>query len=198
MATPNQRTTALLSLYSADSTGQPDAFAELVGIVYADLRRLASSFLSRERHDHTLSATGLVHEAYERLVDQTSVDWKGRAHFIAIAAHSMRRILIDHARRHRRAKRGGDWQRVTFKSDALPMQPQQGLTLSELLSLNHALGELSLIDEREARVVELRFFGGATIAEIAELLGMSRRSVERDWTHARSWLRRALAAGENR
>lgn len=196
MDEPNQRTTTLLALCSEDSDGHPDAFAELVSIVYADLRRLASSFLGRERQNHTLSATDLVHEAYERLVDQSRVDWKGRAHFLAIAARSMRRILIDHARKHNRVKRGGDWQRVTFHGDQVAAADGRGLGLDELLALDSALEKLAEIDEREAKVVELRFFGGASIPEIAETLGMSKRSVERDWAHARSWLRRELSVNK--
>lgn len=194
---PNQRTTSLLTLCSKDSAGHPDAFAELVGIVYADLRRLASSFLGRERANHTLSATDLVHDAYERLVDQSQVDWKGRAHFLAIAARSMRRILIDHARKHARAKRGGDWQRVTFHSDEVAPVADSGLDLEDLLALDSALEKLTELDEREARIVELRFFGGSSIPEIAETLGMSTRSVERDWAHAKSWLRRELSTNES-
>ena len=193
---PSQRTTSLLTLCSQDSTGHPDALTELVSIVYADLRRLASSFLGRERANHTLSATDLVHEAYERLVDQSRVDWRGRAHFLAIAARSMRRILIDHARKHARAKRGGDWQRVTFYSEQVAETSENGLGLDELLALDTALTKLTDIDEREARVVELRFFGGSSVPEIAETLGMSTRSVERDWAHARSWLRRELSVNK--
>ena len=197
MTDGNRRTTALLTLCSAGGEGQPEAFAELLEIVYADLRRIAGAFLGRERANHTLSATDLVHEAYERLVDQSSVDWKGRAHFLAIAARSMRRILIDHARRHGRAKRGGNWQRVTFDSDVAPAHGSGALSLTDLLAVDDALSKLARLDARQAQVVEMRFFGGSSMPEIAHALGMSLRSVERDWTHARSWLRRELSASKD-
>lgn len=188
------QTTELLREGWVERSDASAAPPELMEVVYHDLRRLAGSYLRRERHSHTLSATALVHEAYERLVDQSRVDWRGRSHFFAIAAQAMRRILIDHARRHRRAKRGGDWQRVTL-DPATAVEAGRSLELQEILELDDALVRLAHLDPRQARVVELRCFGGMSVAEVAGLLGVSKRSVDRDWTHARSWLRRELSGG---
>jgi RNA polymerase sigma factor (TIGR02999 family) len=166
---------------------------ELMDLVYDDLRQLAARLLRGESRDHALSPTDLVHEAYLRLIDQTRVDWRGRTHFFAIAAQAMRRILIDYARRHGRARRGGDWKRVTL-DDGVVGCADTGLEAEELLALDAALTKLAAIDPREAQVVELRFFVGLSNDEIAEFLGVSTRSVTRDWVHARSWLRRELAS----
>lgn len=184
--------TALVSTLGEGTPSRESAEA-LMPLVYDELRRLASRFLGGERRDHTLQPTALVHEAYLRLVDQTRVNWRGRTHFIAIAARMMRRLLIDHARRRGSAKRGEGWQRVTLaegvaSGDAPEMDP------SGLLDLHEALERLSGCDERQARVVELRYFGGLTTKEIAEVLGVSTRTVEGDWTHARAWLRRELSS----
>jgi RNA polymerase sigma factor (TIGR02999 family) len=188
----NQITAVLRSYVEA---GEPAIGDELMELVYDDLRLLAARLLRGERRGHTLSATDLVHEAYTRLVDQTRVDWRGRTHFFAIAAQAMRRILIDHARKHGRARRGGDWQRVTLDVDVVG-QADAGLGPEELIALDAALTKLASLDAREAQVVELRFFVGLSNEEIAEFLGVSTRSVTRDWLHARSWLRRELATGE--
>jgi RNA polymerase sigma factor (TIGR02999 family) len=184
-----ERITAALRSYL--ETAEPAAADELMKLVYDDLRRLASRLLRHERQGHTLSPTDLVHEAYTRLVDQTRVDWHGRTHFFAIAAQAMRRILIDHARKHGRTRRGGDWKRVTL--DGNVAQSEKGLGPAELLALDAALTKLAAIDARQAQVVELRFFVGLSSEEIAEVLSVSIRSVTRDWLHARSWLRRELA-----
>jgi RNA polymerase sigma factor (TIGR02999 family) len=168
--------------------------ADLLALVYGDLRRLAGNYLRRERSGHTLSATDLVHEAYTRMVDQTRVGWQGRTHFLAIAAQAMRRILVDHARRRATAKRGGDWRRVTLDPAVQGILGEHTFALDDLITLDEALAQLSTIDPRQARVVELRYFAGMTIDEIAEELGVSTRSVDRDWTHARSWLKRELSA----
>jgi RNA polymerase sigma factor (TIGR02999 family) len=165
---------------------------ELMTLVYDDLRRLAATYLRGERPGHTLSPTDLVHEAYTKLVDQTRVDWRGRSHFFAVAAQAMRRILVDHARRHGRARHGGHWRRVTLDS-AVAGKSDEGLDPAEVLALDAALDKLAQIDAREAQVVELRFFVGLSTEEIASFLGVSTRSVTRDWLHARSWLRRELA-----
>jgi RNA polymerase sigma factor (TIGR02999 family) len=179
-----------------DTTGREKVSAsELMPLVYDELRRLARGFMRRERRDHTLQPTALVHEAYLKLVDQSRVDWRGRTHFRAVGARVMRRILIDHARRHASAKRGGDQQRVTL-GDSLVHPADTDLDLVELLSLNEALDRLRSLDEREARVVELRFFGGLTSAEIAEVLGVSSRTVDGDWMHGRAWLKRQLTKGD--
>lgn len=161
-------------------------------LVYEELRRLARGFMARESRDHTLQPTALVNEAYLRLVDQSRVDWRGRSHFRAVGARVMRRILIDHARRRGGLKRGGDLQRVTLGDSILsPSDPD--VDLPELLALNDALDELARLDERQARVVELRFFGGMTTVEIAETLGVSERTVADDWKHGRAWLKRELS-----
>lgn len=165
---------------------------ELMPLVYDQLRRLARAYMSRETPGHTLQPTALVHEAYLRMVDSTKISWQGRTHFFAVGARVMRRLLIDHARGRGRVKRGADWQRVTF-SEMLPHLKQREIDLDQLLALNEALDRLAELDERQARVVELRFFGGLSAPEAAAVLGVSLRTVEGDWTHARAWLKRELA-----
>ena len=172
---------------------QADARDALAELLYEDLRRLARSFLSRERAGHSLSPTDLVHEAYQRLVDQARVDLQGRAHFMALAAQAMRRLLVDHARHRSRNKRGGDWQRVSFESGLGGLAAREELEMEELLALDRALTKLEAIDPREARIVELRYFAGMEVTEVAAALGVSKRTVDRDWLHARSWLKRELA-----
>jgi RNA polymerase sigma factor (TIGR02999 family) len=164
---------------------------ELMPLVYDELRRLARGYMSRETPGHTLQPTALVHEAYLRLVDTSQVSWQGRTHFFAVGARVMRRLLIDHARGRGRQKRGGDWHRVTF-SGALPHMAEKELDLNQVLGLNDALERLTELDERQATVVELRFFGGLTVPEVAHVLGVSQRTIEGDWTHARAWLKREL------
>ena len=164
---------------------------ELIPLVYDELRRLARGFLSRERPDHTLQPTALVNEAYLRLAKQQAVDWAGRTHFFAVGANIMRRLLIDHARTRGRKKRGGDVRKVTLQ-EAITPGAGRDLGLDELLSLDGALTELAAESPRQAAIVELRFFGGLTVAEVAEHLGVSKRTVEADWTAARDWLRRRL------
>jgi serine/threonine-protein kinase len=165
---------------------------ELIPLVYDELRRLARGFLSRERPDHTLQPTALVNEAYLRLARQQSVNWAGRTHFFAVGANIMRRLLIDHARGRGRRKRGGDMRKVTLEERITPGAGRE-LGLDELLSLDAALTELAAIHARQAAIVELRFFGGLTVPEVAEHLGVSKRTVESDWSTARSWLRERLA-----
>ncbi len=159
-------------------------------LVYDELRALAEAYLQRERPDHTLQATALVHEAYMRLIKQEDVDWQNRAHFFAVAAQAIRRILVDHARGHQSAKRGGDRKRVHL---------DQNLTLPEpdldLLALDEALEELARLHERQARIVELHFFGGLSLKEVAEYLGLSSRTIDGDWYMARAWLRSKLREG---
>ena len=169
--------------------GDRSAWDRLLPMVYSELRQLAAQFLRLERKDHTLQPTALVHEAFLKLVDQTRVDWQGRAHFFAIAAQSMRRILVDHARKHQAVKRGGEQKRITFDENLLGQTRQ----VDNLLSLEDALVKLSLLDPRQAKIVELRFFGGLSVAEVAEVMQISKRSVEREWTMVRSWLRRELS-----
>jgi RNA polymerase sigma factor (TIGR02999 family) len=171
--------------------------ARVFELVYSELRRMASHLLARERHGHTLQPTALVHEAFIRLVDQTSLRPNDRAHFLAISARAMRRILIDHARAVGAEKRGGEWQRVTLASGDEPGAASDPAAAREfeLLDLNQALERLAELDERAARVAELRLFAGATVREAAEALGVSPRSVDDDWATARAWLSREIRGG---
>ncbi|BCS34534.1 DNA-directed RNA polymerase sigma-70 factor [Luteitalea sp. TBR-22] len=175
-------------MHSAEDESGPTSLA---ADVYEDLRRLARARLSRERAGHTLQATALVHEAWIRLADHRRVAWQNRSHFLAIAAQCMRRLLVDHARARGRDKRGGDWERVTLED--VGGHPD-GLDPADVMALDEALEQLGRLDPRQAQVVELRFFGGLSVPEVAEVLGLSRRTIEDDWTHARAWLRRALAS----
>jgi RNA polymerase sigma factor (TIGR02999 family) len=169
--------------------GDQAALEKLMPLVYNELRRLASNYLRRERANHTLQPTALVNEAYLRLIDQRNAKWQNRAHFFGISAQLMRRILVDHARQHQAAKRGGSkQQRLSITSaEKVVKQPEV-----DLLALNEALDELTLMDPQQAQIVELKFFGGLSIDETAEVLGISHATVERDWKMARAWLRRQL------
>ena len=189
---PRARATEILTELERDGVRSGPSAEELMPLLYDELRRLARGFMARERRHHTLQPTALVHEAYLKLVDQSRVDWRGRTHFRAVGARVMRRILIDHARRHGSAKRGGGGQRVTL-GESLLRSADPELDLEELLSLNEALDRLRAIDERQSQVIELRFFGGLSVEEVAESLGVSRRTVEADWTHGRAWLKRELS-----
>ncbi len=170
------------------SNGNREAAAGLMPLVYDELRRLARGYLQRERSDHTLQATGLVHEAYLRLVDQGTTTWQNRAHFFGVAAQLMRRILVDHARRHRRGKRGGALDKVEF-DEALALSVSRDLNL---IALDDALQDLAALNPQHSQIVELRFFGGMTIEEVAEVLDVSPRTVQREWRMARAWLRRQI------
>jgi RNA polymerase sigma factor (TIGR02999 family) len=176
------------------AAGRREALDELLPLVYHDLRRLAARALRRERPGHTLQATALAHEAYLRLVDQRVARWQNRAHFLAVAAQAIRRILVDHARQHGRVKRGGGQERVSVEdaSVAAPARPV------DLLALDDALGRLAVLDPRQARLVELRFFGGLSVEETAEVLDVSPGTVAREWTHAKAWLHDALTHGTRR
>ncbi len=167
---------------------------ELVPAIYAELRRRAEQLLRGERRDHTLEPTALVHEAYLRLVDQRAVDWQDRAHFFAIAARVMRRVLLDHARKHNSQKRGG-------KQAIIPLEAAGELGIpvcAELLALDDALQELAEVDPERARVVELRYFGGLSLDETAAVLGCSPATVVRHWRTARAWLLAQLAPADSR
>jgi RNA polymerase sigma-70 factor, ECF subfamily len=170
------------------SNGSQDAVEKLFPLVYEELRRLAHRYMRRERPDHTLQTTAVVHEAYLRLIDQKQVQWQNRAHFFAIAAHMMRRILITHAQSHRYAKRGGGALKVSLDETAILSQARAG----ELIALDEALKSLAVIDVRRSQVVELRFFGGLSNAEIAEVLKISPNTVMRDWNVAKAWLYREM------
>jgi RNA polymerase sigma factor (TIGR02999 family) len=173
--------TELLQLWSV---GRQDALDQLLPRICAELRQLASSYLRRERVDHTLQATALVHEAFLKLVDQRAVTWQSRAHFFGIAAQAMRRILVDHARARAAMKRGDGAQHFPLEDAVLMTGPPS----IDLLALEEALGRLSQLDAQQSRVVELRFFGGLTIEETAEVLNVSPATVGREWTLARAWL----------
>lgn len=175
--------------------GEDHAADRLIPVVYDELRRLAGSYMANERPDHTLQPTALVHEAYFRLVGQRDVRWRNRAHFFAVAATAMRRLLIDHARRHRAEKRGGG-RRVTLSHE---LADDGGTEILDVLALEEVLARLEELDRRQAKVVELRFFGALEVEEVAEVLGVSPATVKRDWRHARAWIRRELrgrGAGE--
>lgn len=171
------------------SGGDADAPARLMPLVYDELRRQARSYLARERGSHTLQPTALVHEAYMKLVDQNRVSWQNRAHFFGIASNVMRRVLIDHARARASEKRGGAAIRLSFEDMRIPLEQRA----ADFVALDEALEELAKFDERKARVVEMRFFGGLTDEEIAEVLNISARTVLRDWKTARLWLYRELS-----
>ena len=170
--------------------GHEQAGDQILPLVYDELRRRARAFLARERSNHTLQATALVHEAYLRLIGQRQVDWKNRAQFVGVAAVMMRRILVNHARDRAADKRGGDAERVSLSlahvDDAAPV---------DLIALHEALDALAAIDARKSRIVELKFFGGLTTAEMAEVLELSPATIEREWNFSRAWLYRALAGG---
>ena len=174
------------------SAGDQKAADALLPLVYTQLHNLAAGYMERERADHVLQPTALVHEAYMRLVDQTQVDWNGRTHFLAVAARAMQRVLIDHARSRDRQKRGGkNWRRVAL-NDAFSLSGQHAV---DFLDLEDALARMHKIDERQARVAALRIFGEMSDDQIAVLLDVSERTVERVWKMAKAWLRRELSTG---
>jgi len=180
-----------------DGDGSESASAEkLMPLVYDELRRVAAYLMGGERSGHTLQATALVNEAYLRLVDATKVNWRGRTHFFAVGANMMRRLLVDHARARGREKRGGGWQKITFPTGLLDSN-EAALDVEQVLSLDAALTRLADLDPRQARIVTLRFFGGLTVEEVADVIGVSVRTVAVDWRHARAWLRRELESGKS-
>ena len=183
--------TALLRAWGA---GDLEARDDLLPLIYRDLRRRAAAYLRHERPDHTLPPTALVHEAYLRLVGQQRVAWQNRAHFFGVAAQMMRRILVDHARAHQAAKRPAAGLRVVL-DDRIGAAPPLDC---ELLLLDQALSELALIDPRQAQIVELRYFGGLSEREVAELLGTSRSTVTREWETARAWMYSRMTTGRKR
>lgn len=182
---PSGEVTRLLEAINA---GRADARDELIPIVYEELRELASSYMRREGVGHTLQPTALVHEAYVRLIGQTRVQWAGRSHFLAIAAQAMRRILVEHARRRSAARRGGG-RNVTLQDHHALV----GEDPVDVIALDDALERLRILDERQARTVELRFFGGLEVREVAEIQGVSEITVKRDWRSAKAWLYRELS-----
>ena len=170
--------------------GNREVLDELLPLIYRELRRLAAHYLRRERRDHTLQATALVHEAYMRLVDQTQVQWQNRAHFFGVAAQMMRRILVDHARKYHASKRGSGAEKLSL-DDISPLATKTDM---DLVHLDEALTRLAELDPQQSRIVELKYFGGLTIEEIAEVIGVSPATVKREWATAKAWLFRELSS----
>ena len=189
MTTPSSQEVTRLLL--AWRNGDQDALERLTPLVYGELRRMAHRFMRRERPDHTLQTSALVNEAFLRLIDCQQVNWQNRAHFFGLAAQMMRQILIDHARSHARAKRGGALRQVLFEETAVVSAERA----AELIALDDALNALAAFDISKSRIVELRFFGGLTNEEVGEVMGMSLRTVEREWRKAKAWLRRTISKG---
>ena len=182
MTIPSQHEVTRLLIRLTDGDG--DVLGELLPLVYDELRRLAAGYLRRERPGHTLQPTALVHEAYLRMVDQSQVHWQNRAHFLGVAAQMMRRILVDHARGQKAEKRGGDFQKLSLDENI----DVSGERAADLVALDEALERLAEFDPQKARVVELRFFGGLSVEETAEVLGVSAPTVKRQWRMAKAWL----------
>lgn len=182
---------SITQLLESWSSGDQGAAEQLLPLVYEELRRIATRQLRQERGAHTLQATAIVHEAYLRLIGQEGLQWPSRAHFFAFAAHLIRRILVDYARSRNRAKRGGQYDRVTLAEVAdLALEKSP-----DLVALDEALSSLEKVDPRKATVVELRFFAGLTLEEIADQLGISTETVGREWRRAKAWLYTALQTG---
>lgn len=179
----------ITELLIESSGGDRSALNELLPLVYTELRQLAAHYMQRERADHTLQATALVHEAYVRLVDQRNVNWQNRAQFFGLAAQMMRRILVNHAESHKAAKRGGGAHKLSL-DEAISFFEEQNL---DLLILDGALTRLAEFDEEKSRIVELRFFGGLTMHEVAEVMKSSTATIEREWALARAWLYREIS-----
>lgn len=171
--------------------GNKEVVNEILPLIYTELRKLAGSYLRRERGSHTLQPTALVHEAYMKLIDQDQIKWQNRAHFFGIAAQIMRRILLDYARRHKAEKRGGTNENVSLEENFIIIQGEKS---AELLALDEALENLAKIDEMKAKIVELRYFGGLSVEETAEVLGVSAITIKRHWRMAKAWLYGQLAA----
>ena len=191
-SSPTERpVTALLARWRA---GDAKALESLIPLVYEELRSLAQHYLRRERPNHTLQTTALIHEAYLKLVDQRAVQWQNRAHFFGVAAQLMRRVLVDYARQRAADKRGGG-------VDLLPLEDSMAIGVSnqiDMIAVDDALNRLATVDPDQVRLVELRFFGGLTIEETAEVLGWSSGSVKREWTVARAWLQREISGAARR
>jgi RNA polymerase sigma-70 factor, ECF subfamily len=187
MEQSRQQVTQLLVAWSS---GDEAALQELMPLVYDELRKLAHHYIRRERPGHTLQTSGLVNEAYLRLVDQTQIQWQSRKHFYGIAARLMRQILVDYARKQSYAKRGGDAQRVELDEKLIISKDRA----ADIVDLDEALKKLAEIDPRKSQIVELRFFGGLSVEETAEVLSISVSTLMRDWMVAKSWLKRAISS----
>jgi RNA polymerase sigma factor (TIGR02999 family) len=189
MAAPSPK--EVTRLLVAWGNGDQAALDELIPLVYDELRRLAGRYMRRENRGHTLQTSALVNEAYLRLIDQKSVEWQNRAHFFGVAAQLMRRILVDHARGRLRAKRGGGAQMVSLAEQAAMSEE-----VAEVVALDEALERLAELDPRKSQIVEMKFFAGLTNEEVAEVLKVTTRTVEREWRKAKAWLHRAISKGE--
>jgi RNA polymerase sigma factor (TIGR02999 family) len=187
---PSQPVSVLLGQWRA---GDQQALQVLIPLVYEELRRIARRHLRQERPDHTLQSTALVHEAYLRLMKQSPAEVENRAHFLGVASQLMRQILVDHARRHRAAKRGGGLKLEL--QDAMVAQTERNV---DLIALDYALNQLARLDPQQCRIVEMRFFGGLSIEDTAEVIGVSRTTVKREWATARAWLLREMSRKEAR
>lgn len=167
------------------SEGKSEIVDDILPLIYDELRRLAGNYLRRERSEHTLQPTALVHEAYLKLIDQRQVKWQNRAHFFGIAANIMRRILVDYARQHKAGKRGGNEENLSLDDEIIVASTEKS---AELLALDEALENLAKVDPQKSRIVELRYFGGLSVEETAEVLGVSEITVKRHWRMAKAWL----------
>jgi len=197
MGGPTMKQQTATRLLNRASGGEVAAAADLLPLVYDELRALAEHFFKNERADHTLQPTALVHEAYMRLVDSDAIEWKSRAQFFVIAAKAMRNILVDHARARGRQKRGGGWQELTLSAVERDLGDKDpGGKVIDMLALDDALERLAEVDERKARLVELRFFAGLSSEDAAGLLDISRTTAAEDWRMARAWLHRELKAAD--
>lgn len=168
--------------------GEKESYDVLFSVVYDRLKNIARHHLNKEYNNHTLSKTSLVHEVYMKLIDQSEIEWQNRAHFYGIASRCMRQILVDYARKTKAVKRGGDYDHISIDSDEIDLVQHA----EELIEMNDLIDKLSEFDERKSRVVEMRFFGDMTIREISEILGVSTRTIDRDWLKARTWLHKEL------
>jgi RNA polymerase sigma factor (TIGR02999 family) len=182
---------AVTQLLKAWGNGEQKALDQLIPLVYTELHRLAHRYMGGERNAHTLQPTALVHEMYERLIDLKNVSWQNRAHFFGVSAQLMRRVLVDYARSRRYTKRGGEWRQVPFNEAVAVFRDPQ----TDIVALDDALRTLADIDPRKSRVVEMRFFGGMSVKEVAEVLNVSQETVQRDWRLAKAWLLRELGEG---
>jgi RNA polymerase sigma factor (TIGR02999 family) len=190
MDNPAENTRHITEMLKQWGEGNQNALDTLMPLVYEELRRQAARYLRKERQGHTLQTTALIHEAYLKLIDQRNVDWQNRSHFFAIASQAMRRILVDHARERHREKRGGAAENLPIEEAAFVASGEKSV---DLVALDEALTRLAEFDERQARVVELRYFSGLSIDETADILGVSNVTVRRDWNLAKAWLHQQIS-----
>lgn len=184
---PDSVTELLLEI----SKGNQSVVNEIFPLIYSELKKLANNYLRNERGSHTLQPTALVHEAYMKLVDHTRINWQNKAHFLGMAATMMRQILIDHARKHRAGKRGGENENLSLEETIVIVSDEKSM---DLIKLDEALKELAKFDEQKSKIVELRYFGGLSVEETAEVLGVSEITVKRHWRMAKAWLAEAISS----